>query len=138
MPEGRPDPSSSASACTSARTAGESGPNAAQSRYPGSPSKDPRNDSQSVTVTFWHATPHWQPSAAESAIPRRVIADRAEEVDLAQIGAERLDEVELAVRALPEQEVAQALLPRGADDQIGVRLASGVEVLADLLRSEAF
>ena len=32
MPEGRPEPSSSASACTSARTLGESGPKAAQSR----------------------------------------------------------------------------------------------------------
>ena len=75
-------------------------------------------------------------SAAESAIPRRVVADRAEEVDLAQIGSERLDEVELAVRALPEQEVAQALLPRGADHQVRVGLTAGVEVLADLLGRE--
>src|SRR5690606_10006465 len=75
-------------------------------------------------------------SAAEAAVPVGVIADRAEEVDLAQVGAERLDEVELAVRALPEQEVAETLLPAGADDEVGVRLTAGIEVLADHLGRE--
>ena len=35
---------------------------------------------------------------AESPLPRGVVAERAEKVDLAQVGVERLDEVELGVR----------------------------------------
>ena len=143
MPVRRPDPSSSASACASLRTDGESGPNAAQSRYPGSPSNDARNESRSVTPSH-SGTPRRRGgrrrrprSAAEAAIARRVVADRAQEVDLAQVGSERLDEVELAVRALPQQEVAQPLLARGADHEVGIGLAAGVEVLADLLGGEA-
>ena len=77
-------------------------------------------------------------SPAESAVALGVVADRAQEVDLAQVGAERLDEVELAVRGLPEQEVAEPLLARRADDEVGVGLAAGVEVLADQLGREAF
>src|SRR6476469_2262756 len=67
----------------------------------------------------------------------RVRADRAQEVHAAEVGPVRLAEVELAVRALPEQEAAEALLPRGADDEVGVRLALGVEVLGDVLDLQA-
>jgi hypothetical protein len=50
----------------------------------------------------------WTATVAPVAIG--VVADRAQEVDLTQVGAERLDEVELAVGRLPQQEVAQPLL----------------------------
>src|SRR5688572_31239584 len=76
-------------------------------------------------------------SAAEAPVPRREVADRAQEVDFAQVRAERLDEVELRMRALPEQEVTQPLLARRPDHEVGIRLATGVQVLPDLLGSEA-
>src|SRR4051794_28467463 len=75
-------------------------------------------------------------SAAEAAMALTVVAEGAEEVDLAQVGSERLDEVELAVRALPQHEVGEALLPRGADHEVGVRLPAGVQVLGDELGGE--
>ncbi|MBG9885012.1 hypothetical protein ABE10_00110, partial [Bacillus toyonensis] len=65
-----------------------------------------------------------------------VVADRTQEVDLTQIRTQRLDEVELAVRALPQQEVAQALLAARADHEVGVGLSSRVEMLADHLRRQ--
>src|SRR5690606_13393777 len=73
---------------------------------------------------------------AEAAIARAVVADRAQEVDLAQVGAERLDEVELAVRALPQQEVAETLLARCADHEVRILLPARVEVRADELRRQ--
>ena len=55
-----------------------------------------------------------------------VITECAQEIDLPQVWPKRLNKVELAVRALPEHEVAQALLARGADDEVGIRLATDV------------
>src|SRR5699024_916472 len=49
---------------------------------------------------------------------------------------ERLAEVELAVRALPHQKTAQALFAGGADDQVRVGLALGVQMLGDLLHGD--
>src|SRR5690606_4801930 len=72
-------------------------------------------------------------SGAEASLALGVGAQRPEEVDLAEVGPVGLAEVELAVRALPEQEAPEALLPGGADHQVGVRLALGVEVLGDVL-----
>ena len=40
--------------------------------------------------------------------------------------------------ALPEQEPGQPLLPGGADDQVRIGLAGGVEVLGDVLDVEQF
>src|SRR3954454_11633702 len=73
------------------------------------------------------------PSLPVAAIPSRIVTEGSQKVDLAQIGPEGLDEVELAVSALPEHEVAEALLARGADDQVGIRLPLRVEVLGDEL-----
>ena len=51
-------------------------------------------------------------------------------------------EIEFRKRGLPEQEIAHAALARGADDQVGIGRAGGVEVsvdqrLVDLIRSDA-
>src|SRR3954447_4666563 len=75
-------------------------------------------------------------SAAEPAVALPVVAEGAEEVDLAEVGSERLHEVELAVRALPQHEVGEALLPGRADDEVRVGLPAGVEMLGDQLRRE--
>src|SRR3546814_16696901 len=72
-----------------------------------------------------------QGSGAETSLALGVRPDRAKEVDLAELGPQGLTEVELALRALPQQESAQALLTRGADHQVRVGLALGVEVLPD-------
>src|SRR5215469_8267648 len=58
---------------------------------------------------------------------------RAEEVDPPESGPVGIAEVELRVRALPEQEAAEALLARGPDDQVWIRLAGRIQVLGDVL-----
>src|SRR3954452_11936465 len=100
MLERRPVPSSSASACDSLRTDGESGPKAAQSRYPGSLPNDARYVSRSVTAELWQGARHAQGasprrSAAVAAVAGPEVADRAQEVHLAEVRSERLDEIEL-------------------------------------------
>src|SRR6476620_1564164 len=75
-------------------------------------------------------------SGAEAALALGVGTDGAQEVDPAEVRPVRLAEVELAVRALPEQEPAEPLLAGGADDQVGVGLALGIEVLGDVLDVE--
>src|ERR1700733_3331476 len=70
---------------------------------------------------------------AETAISRRVGAERAEEVDLAEGGPVRIAEVKFRIRALPEQEATEPLLAGGPDDQVGVRLAGRVQVFGDVL-----
>src|SRR5450755_2493467 len=72
-------------------------------------------------------------SGAEPALPGRVGAQRAEEVDAAERRPVGIAEVELRVRALPEQEPAEPLLPRGTDHQVRIGLAGRVEVLGDVL-----
>src|SRR5882757_2730759 len=69
-------------------------------------------------------------------LPAREAAHRAQEVDLPEGRPVRLAEVQLGVRALPQQEVREALLAAGADDQLGVRLAGGVEMPGDVLLGE--
>ena len=75
-------------------------------------------------------------AGAEAAVPRGVRAQRAEEVHPAERGPVGVAEVELGVGALPQQEAAQALLPRGPDHQVRVGLAGRVQVLGDVLDVE--
>src|SRR3954471_17030564 len=72
-------------------------------------------------------------SAAETAVPGGVVAQRPQEVDPAEVGPVDVGEVELGVRRLPEQEARQPLLTAGPDDQVGIGLAAGVEVLGDVV-----
>src|SRR3546814_19012994 len=72
-----------------------------------------------------------QGSGAETSLALGVRPDRAKEVDLAELGPQGLTEVELAHRALPQQESAHALLPRGADTKVRGGLAHGVAVFPD-------
>src|SRR3712207_7661706 len=75
-------------------------------------------------------------SASEAPVPGGVGAQRPQEVDAAEVGPVDVGEVELRVRGLPEQEAREPLLPAGADDQVGIGLATGVEVLGDVLDVE--
>ena len=51
----------------------------------------------------------------------------------AEVGPERVHEHELGVRGLPEEEVRDALLAGGADDEVGVRELRRVEPLRERL-----
>src|SRR4249919_445875 len=72
-------------------------------------------------------------SGTEAALALRIRADRPQEVDLAEVGPVGLAEVELALGALPQEEAAEALLPRRPDHQVRIGLALGVEVLGDVV-----
>src|SRR5260221_1616 len=50
-----------------------------------------------------------------------IVAQRFLEIGLAEIGPQRRGEDELGIRRLPQQEIADALLAAGADDEIGIR-----------------
>src|SRR3954454_20202750 len=75
-------------------------------------------------------------SDSEPPLPRGVRPQRAQEVDVPEVRPVGLAEVELAVGALPEQEAAEPLLATGADHQVRIGLATGVEVLRDVLDVE--
>src|SRR3546814_3958129 len=55
------------------------------------------------------------------------------EVALVEVGPQLVDEDELAVGRLPEQEVAEPLLARGADHQIGIGNPGGQEAGSEAL-----
>ena len=58
--------------------------------------------------------------AAEAALAPAVRGDRGVERRGVEVGPQRLGEVELGVRELPQQEVADALLAAGADEEVGL------------------
>src|SRR6476659_6156446 len=60
-------------------------------------------------------------ASAESPAAAGERGERVAEVVSAKVGPERIREDELGIRELPEQEVRDALLARGADEQVGVR-----------------
>src|SRR5512140_283425 len=64
---------------------------------------------------------------AEAAVPALVVPDRLEEVLLPEVGPVELCQPDLAVGKLPEQEVGEAHLPAGADQQIRIGKAGRVE-----------
>src|SRR6476661_6068987 len=72
-------------------------------------------------------------SGAEPTVPAGIRPQGTEEVDVAEVGPVGLAEVELRRCALPEEEAAEPLLPRRADDEVGIGLALGVEVPGDVV-----
>src|SRR5215208_3543851 len=59
-------------------------------------------------------------SAAEPAPPGRIVLERLPELFTAEVRPERLGEDELGVRDLPQEEVRDAELPRGPDQQVRI------------------
>src|SRR4051812_34995588 len=79
--------------------------------------------------------------AAIATLAAAELGDGALEMLLAEVGPQRVDEHQLGVGTLPEQEIADALLAAGADQQVGIGHAGGQQlpleqVLVDLLRCE--
>src|SRR3954453_1138615 len=58
--------------------------------------------------------------AAEPPLPRGVLLARGPQVPPVEVRPEGVEEDELGVRGLPEQEVARAVLPRAAHEQVDV------------------
>src|SRR5471030_3005624 len=59
------------------------------------------------------------------------LGDSFLEMGLVEVGPQRVDEHQLGVGALPEQEVADALLAAGADQQVGIGNAGGQQLLLE-------
>ena len=81
--------------------------------------------------------------AAEAAAAARVLGEGLPEVPLAEVGPERVHEHELRVGELPEEEVRDPQLPRGADQKVGLGHLGRVEpradgVLVDVARVDPF
>src|SRR5512134_458919 len=70
---------------------------------------------------------------AEAPGPLLEVPDRLVEVLAVEVRPENRREVQLRVRGLPQQEVAEALLAAGADDQVGVGHVGVVQAAADRL-----
>src|SRR5437867_13246031 len=68
---------------------------------------------------------------AVAAVALLVRDNRVEQIAPAEIGPQRLGDPNLGVGDLPEEEVADAHLAARADQQIRIRLAGGVEELAE-------
>src|SRR5579885_621501 len=76
-----------------------------------------------------------------AALAAAVVGDRLFEVAAPEIRPQRLGEDELGIGALPQQEIADALLAAGADQQVRVGQIGGEQVagdrrLVDLLRGD--
>jgi hypothetical protein len=66
------------------------------------------------------------------------VRDRSIELALVEIRPERVAEVQLGVRKIPQQEVADALLAAGADQQIGIRQAGESQLVAYVCLVDVF
>src|SRR5689334_24115082 len=73
-------------------------------------------------------------SGAEPPVTRRVRAQGAQEIDPPEGRPVGVAEVELRVGALPQQEPAQPLLPRGPDHQVGIGRARRGHLVAVVYR----
>src|SRR5439155_1275276 len=74
---------------------------------------------------------HLSGRPAEATLALLIESQRLEELALAEIRPERVGDVDLRVGDLPEEEVAEAHLAAGPDEQVGIRDARGAEVAAD-------
>src|SRR3954447_6948259 len=68
---------------------------------------------------------------AEAALARRVLRARRPQVPAVEVGPEGVEEDQLGVRRLPQQEVARAVLPRAAHEQVDVGHVGLVEEPGD-------
>src|SRR5262245_46493942 len=75
-------------------------------------------------------------SAADAAIASLTptkLRDRLLKVLLAEVGPQRVDKHQLGIGALPQQEIADALLAAGADQQVGIGHARRQEFTLEAL-----
>ena len=65
--------------------------------------------------------------APEAALAAREVLKRPRESCRIEVRPQAVDEVQLGVGAFPQQKIAQALLAAGADQQVDIRCAAGLE-----------
>ena len=70
--------------------------------------------------------------AAEATLALLVGGDGFEEMEAAEVGPEAVSDEDLGIGDLPEEEVGDALLAGGADDEVGVGHVGGVESRGDV------
>src|SRR5690349_19033243 len=78
----------------------------------------------------------WSVGSAGAAIasrPAEIFLDSGVEVVGVEIGPLPLEEDELGIGTLPEQEIGNALLAAGADQQVGIRHIGGQQKLREVL-----
>ncbi len=74
--------------------------------------------------------------AAELALALRKPLERVEQLLAAEIGPQRVDEQKLGIGGLPEQEIAEAVLAAGADQEVRLRQAAGEQAGSEKLRRD--
>ena len=74
----------------------------------------------------------------EAAFAALVGGDGFEEMEAVEVGPEAIGDVDLGVGDLPEEEVGDALLAGGTDDEIGVGHVAGIEGAGDSGLVECF
>src|SRR6185437_4162317 len=67
-----------------------------------------------------------------------IVAQRLLEIGLAEVGPQRLREDELGIGGLPQQEIADALLAAGADDEVGIGHVGGQQVAGEQALIDGF
>src|SRR5512137_389471 len=67
---------------------------------------------------------------AEASLPAGVETQCRVERGIVEVGPERVAEIELRIRQVPEQEIADALLATGADEQIRFGRACQLHLLS--------
>ena len=60
-----------------------------------------------------------------------IVENRAQQVGAIEIGPQRIGDIQLRISDLPQQEIADAHLAGGADQQVGVGRTGGVEPRRD-------
>ena len=118
---------------TAAATRGRrSGPNralaAAPIRSPG-----PRRSPSCPSPHEADLTAAGSTSSAEPTLARRILIERRDESRVVEIGPQDRQEDEFGIGRLPEQEIRQAHLARGADDEIGIGKAGRVEPVGQIV-----
>src|SRR5699024_1444766 len=86
--------------------------------------------------TCFRGPPAPAPLFPVTPIAALIDAYRTQKIDAAEGRPQHVAEVEFAVGRLPQQKTGKALLAAGADDEIRIRHAFGVQVMADVTRLE--
>ena len=66
--------------------------------------------------------------AAKTAVPQAELAKGAGKYLLGKIGPEFVDKNKFRIGALPQQEIRNALFATGADEKVGIRNSSSIQI----------
>ncbi len=72
--------------------------------------------------------------AAKAAVPQAELIEGPGKYLVGEIGPEFIDENKFRIGALPQQEIRNALFAAGADEQVGIGNAGGVEIQGNQFR----